>query len=210
MATLTAVNVPGRIAPRGAVGYLALSFSHAITSWSTRPSAPGGDDTDCEEPRQNSSEYIHSVPLHQLRERSHADNATSLGAFSDDAMAAHQCGKSSTPDSQGRCRNTADRQACRRVTQQPSGQFAGVAATICRARTTSRTLANKMRGVGTRGEVRSRPTPMRRPAHARSNSHADTSSKLPSVDEMSPAAGTHAAIRPEGLRYVPLAALQLD
>jgi hypothetical protein len=72
------------------------------------------------------------------------------------------------------------------------------------------TLANEMGGVGIRGAVRLGRHQMRRTAHARSNSHADTSSKLLSVDEMSPAAGTHAAIRPEGLRHVPLAALQLD
>jgi hypothetical protein len=71
---------------------------------------PGGCDTDCEEPRQNSSEYIHFSALSTTPSpgRSHADNATSLGAFSDDAMAVHQCCKSSTPASQGRCRNTED------------------------------------------------------------------------------------------------------
>jgi hypothetical protein len=72
------------------------------------------------------------------------------------------------------------------------------------------TLANEMGGVGIRARCGWGDTKCVAPTHARSNSHADTSSKLLSVDEMSPAAGTHAAILPEGLRHVPLAALQLD
>jgi hypothetical protein len=72
---------------------------------------PGGCDTDCEEPRQNSSEYIHfSAPSTTPSPGgSHADNATSLGAFSDDAMAAYQCCKSSTLASRRRASSTPPR-----------------------------------------------------------------------------------------------------
>src|ERR1700685_4422624 len=61
-----------------------ISIRRPLHRWSRF----NNDDTDCEEPRQNSPEYIHIVPHHHLRKRSHADNATSLGAFSDSAMAA--------------------------------------------------------------------------------------------------------------------------
>jgi hypothetical protein len=73
----------------------------------------GGRYADCEVFRENLPDYIHVRKLHPIDHREQLDiaNATSLRAFSDDAMTPRRCCKSST----ARCPQTQQRRASLRA-----------------------------------------------------------------------------------------------